>query len=209
MQRPPAAQVWRRLPRLLFGLVLCGVGIAALVRADLGLGPWDVLHQGLSELTGLSIGVITIVVGLVVLAGWIPLGEQLGIGTLLNVIVIGITVDATLLVLDTPEPLWGRTVMMAAGPVLFAVGSGFYIGAGLGPGPRDGLMTGWARRGHPVHLVRLGIEVVVLGLGWMLGGAVGIGTVVFAFGIGPLVQLALKHLSIDPVDPIDTVTGAR
>jgi uncharacterized membrane protein YczE len=181
------------------GLVLCGVGIAALVRAELGLGPWDVLHQGVAELSGVTIGTVTILVGLAVLLLWLPLRERLGLGTLLNVIVIGLTVDATLAILAAPDGLAMRWALLLAGPVLFAVGSGLYIGAGLGPGPRDGLMTGLARRGHPVGLVRLGIEVAALTLGWMLGGTVGIGTVIFAFGIGPLVHIALDRLSLPPI----------
>jgi uncharacterized membrane protein YczE len=193
------AELRARLPRLVFGLGLCGVGIGAMVQADLGLGPWDVLHQGLADGTGISIGVITIGVGLIVLLGWIPLHERLGVGTVLNVILIGLTVDATLAVLDPPEALATRWLLMLAGPVLFALGSGFYIGAGLGPGPRDGLMTGLARRGHPVGVVRLGIEVAVLVIGWMLGGTLGIGTVVFAFGIGPMVHVALARMSLPPV----------
>jgi uncharacterized membrane protein YczE len=193
------AEVRARLPRLILGLVLCGVGIGAMVQADLGLGPWDVLHQGVADRTGISIGVVTVAVGMVVLLGWIPLRERLGVGTVLNAILIGLTVDATLAVLDTPDSLAMRWLLMLAGPVLFALGSGFYIGAGLGPGPRDGLMTGLARRGHPVGVVRLGIEITVLVIGWMLGGTLGVGTVVFAFGIGPMVHVALARMSLPPV----------
>jgi uncharacterized membrane protein YczE len=194
------AEVRARLPRLILGLVLCGVGIGAMVQADLGLGPWDVLHQGVADRTGISIGVVTVAVGMVVLLGWIPLRERLGVGTVLNAILIGLTVDATLAVLDTPDSLAMRWLLMLAGPVLFALGSGFYIGAGLGPGPRDGLMTGLARRGHPVGVVRLGIEVIVLVIGWMLGGTLGVGTVVFAFGIGPMVHVALARMSLPPLE---------
>ncbi len=186
----------RRLPRLLFGLVLCGLGIASMVAADLGLGPWDVLHQGLSRLSGIPIGTVGILVGLVVLGLWLPLRERPGVGTVLNVLVIGIVIDLTLLVLHTPGSLWLRTLMMLAGPLLFAIGSGFYIGAGLGPGPRDGVMTGLARRGVPVGVARAAIEVSVLLAGWLLGGTVGAGTLVFAFGIGPLVHLFLPRLSL-------------
>ena len=186
----------RRLPRLLPGLVLCGLGIASMVAADLGLGPWDVLHQGLSRLTGIPIGTVGILIGLLVLLLWLPLGERPGLGTLLNVVVIGVVIDLTLLVLATPPQLWLRIVMMLAGPVLFAVGSGLYIGAGLGPGPRDGVMTGLARRGIPVGLARAGIEVTVLVGGWLLGGTAGVGTVVFALGIGPLVHLVLPRLRL-------------
>ena len=187
----------RRLPRLLLGLVLCGLGIASMVAGDLGLGPWDVLHQGVSLLTGIPIGTVNILVGLVVLAAWLPLRERPGLGTVLNVLVIGVVIDLTLLVLVTPDSLALRTAMMLAGPLLFGIGSGFYIGAGLGPGPRDGLMTGLARRtGWQVGSVRAGLELSVLLAGWVLGGTVGVGTVVFALGIGPVVQLSLRRWAL-------------
>lgn len=192
----------RRLPRLLLGLVLCGVGIASMVAGDLGLGPWDVLHQGISRRTGVPIGTVNILVGLVVLGSWLPLRERPGLGTVLNVLVIGTVIDLTLLVLSTPESLWLRALMMGAGPVLFGVGSGFYIGAGLGPGPRDGLMTGVARRsGVRVGGVRTGLELTVLLAGWLLGGTVGLGTVVFALGIGPVVQLSLRRWALLDAPP--------
>lgn len=186
----------RRLPRLLLGLVLCGLGIAMMVAGDLGLGPWDVLHQGVTVRTGIPIGTMNILVGLVVLALWWPLGERPGLGTVLNVLVIGSVVDLVLLVVDTPDSMALRATMMASGPVLFGIGSGFYIGAGLGPGPRDGLMTGIARRGLRVGSVRAGLEVTVLAIGWLLGGTVGLGTLWFAFGIGPIVHLSLQRLAL-------------
>lgn len=194
--RPSPSELRRRLPRLLVGLVLCGLGIAVMVAADLGLGPWDVLHQGLSRMTGIPIGTVGILVGIAVLGAWLPLRERPGLGTVLNVLVIGIVIDLTLLVLDTPQALWLRWVMMAAGPVLFGVGSGFYIGTGLGSGPRDGIMTGLARRGLPVGWVRGGLELTVLALGWLLGGTVGVGTVWFAVAIGPIVHVALPRLAL-------------
>lgn len=200
---PPRAEVRRRLPRLLFGLVLCGLGIAVMVAADLGLGPWDVLHQGLSRLTGIPIGTMGILVGIVVLLGWLPLRERLGLGTVLNVVVIGVVIDVTLLWLETPGTLWGRAGLLALGPPLFAVGSGFYIGAGLGPGPRDGLMTGLAKRGFPVGAVRMALELTVLALGWILGGTAGIGTIYFALAIGPMVHVALPPLTL-PDAPVAT-----
>lgn len=193
---PTAAELRRRLPRLLVGLVLCGLGIAGMVAADLGLGPWDVLHQGLSRRTGIPIGTMGILVGVLVLAAWIPLRERPGLGTVLNVLIIGVVIDLTLLVLATPAGLPGRVALLIVGILLFGVGSGFYIGAGLGAGPRDGVMTGLARRGWPVGVARAAIEVTVLTAGWMLGGTVGVGTVLFAAGIGPLVQLALALLTI-------------
>ena len=192
------AVTFDRLWRLNLGLVLCGLGIASMVVADLGLGPWDVLHQGISSRTPIPIGTVGILVGLLVLLGWLPLRERPGTGTVLNVIVIGVVIDLTLLVLPVPSALWVRVVAMLAGPVLFAVGSGFYIGAGLGAGPRDGLMTGMSRRyGWAVGPVRLGIEVVVLVVGFLLGGTAGVGTLVFATTIGPMVAAALPRLAVD------------
>jgi len=158
-----------------------------MVEAGLGLGPWDVFHQGVSQLTGLSIGRIINITGFVVLLGFIPLRERLGLGTILNAIVIGVSADLTSV----------RVVAMVAGPVLIALGSGFYIGAGLGPGPRDGIMTGLAKRGIDVWKARFGIEFVVLLAGLALGGSIGVGTVWFVLGIGPLVQFFLKRLAID------------
>lgn len=187
-----------RIVRLVVGLVLCGAGIAFMVAANLGLGPWDVLHQGISGLTGIPIGRVGIYVGIVVLLMWIPLPERPGVGTVLNVLVIGLVIDGVLLVLDTPDAMAWRIVLLVAGPVLFGIGSGFYIGARLGPGPRDGVMTGLARqRGWPVGRVRTGIELTVLAAGWLLGGTAGIGTVLFAVTIGPLVGYFLPRLEVD------------
>jgi uncharacterized membrane protein YczE len=188
-----------RLWRLLVGLLAFGFGIALMVHADLGLGPWDVLHQGLSERTGIPIGTVGILVGVLVLLLWIPIRERPGIGTVLNVIVIGVVIDLTLLVLDTPDSTALRIVYMVVGTFLFGPGSGLYIGAGLGPGPRDGLMTGLARRGISVRVVRTGIELTVLALGWLLGGSVGVGTVLFALTIGPNVHIFLERLTMPPL----------
>jgi uncharacterized membrane protein YczE len=178
---------------LLLGLVGYGFSMAVMVRAGLGLDPWDVFHQGLAERTGMSFGLVTAVVGVAVLLAWIPLRNRPGVGTVANVIVIALTVDAALAVLPTPSALWVRIAMMLGAVVLNAISTVLYIGAGLGPGPRDGLMTGLvARTGLSVRLVRTSIEATVLAVGWLLGGTVGIGTVVYAFGIGPLVQLVLR-----------------
>lgn len=196
---PPSDELRRRLPRLLGGLVLFGVGIALMVRADLGLAPWDVLAQGISERADLAIGTVTILVGVVVLLLWLPIRERPGLGTALNVLVIGLVVDATLSVLDAPEPLWARALFLTVGIFLFGPGSGFYIGAGLGPGPRDGLMTGLARRGGSVRVVRTGIELTVLAVGAVLGGSVGIGTVLFALTVGPNVHWFLDRMSLPEV----------
>jgi uncharacterized membrane protein YczE len=196
---PPATEVRRRLPRLLLGLVVCGVGIALIVLGDLGLDSWNVLHQGITEQTGVSIGVVTMLVGLAMFAVSLPLGERIGIGTVLNVVLIGLTIDATLAVLDAPQATWLRWACLVGGVVVFGIGSGFYIGAGLGPGPRDSVMTALAARGLRIGVARTGIEVTVLVVGWLLGGSVGVGTVLFALTIGPLVAFFLRRLTLPPV----------
>lgn len=186
--------------RLLFGLTLFGLGLALMVISDLGLSPWDVLHQGISRQTGIPIGTVVIITGFAVLLLWIPLHERIGIGTIANAIVIGLVLDGALLVLpETLENVVLRWVALLAGVVIVAIGSGFYIGAGLGPGPRDGLMTGLARRGISIAWARAWIEITALVTGWLLGGTVGVGTVLFAFGMGPLVQFFLRRLSLIPV----------
>ena len=201
VQTPPAAEVRLRVPRLLFGLVVCGIGLALIIRADLGLDSWNVLHQGIERQTGISIGMVTILVGFAMFAITLPLGQQIGLGTILNVLLIGATIDLVLWPLDEPESGVVAWAFLIGGTVLFAVGSGFYIGAGLGPGPRDGVMTALAARGLSVGAVRTGIEIVVLALGWLLGGSVGVGTVLFALAIGPLVAFFLRRLSLTPVAP--------
>ena len=201
---PSQAQLRHRLPRLLFGLVLFGIGIAILVIADLGLAPWEVLHQGISERTGIPIGTVGIITGVCVLFLWIPLRERPGVGTIANVLLIGIVIDVTLwLAPESAGGTWVQWALLISGTLVIAIGSGFYIGAGLGPGPRDGLMTGLGHRGVPIGLARAVIELGVLGIGWMMGGTVGVGTVVFAFGVGPLVGWILPVLSLeDLVAPI-------
>lgn len=192
----PWGETLRRLPQVLIGLIVFGVGIALMVVADLGLAPWDVLHQGISERTDLGIGTVIIAVGVLVVLGFVPLRERVGLGTLLNAIVIGLAANATLGVLDEPDALPIRIASMIAGPVIIAIGSGLYIGAGLGPGPRDGLMTGIARRGVPIWKARTVIEIVVLATGIALGGTVGIGTLWFAAGIGPMIGWFLPRLTL-------------
>ncbi|OBA96464.1 hypothetical protein A5662_17915 [Mycobacteriaceae bacterium 1482268.1] len=178
---------------LLVGLTGYGFSMALMVRAGLGLDPWDVFHQGLSRRTGMTIGIASAVAGVAVLLGWIPLRNRPGIGTIANVIVIAVTVDASLALLPTPTALPVRAVMMVGAVVLNAISTVAYIGAGLGPGPRDGLMTGLViRTGLSVRLIRTSIEATVLFVGWMLGGTVGVGTVLYAFGIGPLVQFFVR-----------------
>jgi uncharacterized membrane protein YczE len=178
---------------LLLGLMGYGFSMAVMVRAGLGLDPWDVFHQGLAGRTGMTIGIASAVVGVAVLLAWIPLRNRPGIGTVANVIVIAVTVDAGLAFLPEPTGLPVRIAMMLGAVLLNAISTVLYIGAGLGPGPRDGLMTGLvARTGLSVRLVRTSIEATVLTVGWLLGGTVGVGTLVYAFGIGPLVQLVLR-----------------
>lgn len=180
-----------RLPQLLAGLVAYGASIALQVRARLGLDPWDVFHQGLSRHAGLAIGTCTIVVGAAVLLLWIPLRQRPGVGTVCNVIVIGVAVNAFLRVLPTPHALAIRWIDLLAGILLCGLATGAYIGAGLGPGPRDGLMVGLARRGPSIRLVRTSIELSVLFAGYLLGGTVGIGTLLFAVSIGPLAHVTI------------------
>jgi uncharacterized membrane protein YczE len=182
-----------------------------LVVARLGLDPWDVLHQGLHRSVGGQVGTWTDIVGVVVLLGWIPLRQRPGVGTVANVILIGLVVNAGLAVLPSPHGTAVRWTEMLAAVLLNAVATGLYIGAGKGPGPRDGLMTGIAGRGHSIRLVRTGIEVTVLVAGWLLGGTVGVGTVVYALAIGPLVHLTLPLLAVRSADaagsPAPTVRG--
>jgi uncharacterized membrane protein YczE len=192
----PADRAPERIARCVFGLALFGIGIALIIRGDLGAAPWDVFHTGVSELTGIPVGSVIILVGVALLVLWIPLREQPGLGTVLNAIEIGLVVDLVLPLLPEPEALAGRTAMMLGGVVVIAVGSGLYIGAGLGPGPRDGLMTGIARRWMSIRTARTGIEIIVLLIGVALGGSIGVGTAVFALAIGPLVQLFLPHLTM-------------
>ncbi len=188
----------RRLTQLLFGLILYGVSDSLLVLARLGLDPWDVFHQGLSRHTGIPIGTWSILVGVAVLFLWIPLRQRPGIGTLLNAILIGAVMDVILGVFAPPEALWLRVVLLAAGVFLCGVATGAYIGAGLGPGPRDGVMMGLAARGYSLRKARTAIEVTVLVAGWLLGGSVGIGTLVYALGIGPLAHVFIPLFTVRP-----------
>jgi uncharacterized membrane protein YczE len=181
-----------RLPGLLAGLVLFGFGIALMAEAGVGLGPWEAFHQGLSRLTGLELGTVSIALGLPILALWWPLGERPGVGTLLNVVLIGSATNVGLAVLPTFDQVAVQLLVMLLGVVVIGVGSGLYLAADLGPGPRDGLMTGLHKRfGWSIRRSRTLVELSVLLLGFLLGGTIGVGTVVFALGIGPLVQLAL------------------
>jgi uncharacterized membrane protein YczE len=205
---PSRRELARRLPRLCLGLVVMGVGIAPVIEAELGVSPWDVLHQGLSDVSGLSFGLVVVLVGMVVLLAWIPLRQRAGVGTVINTLTVGFIVNGMLAVLPDVDSLWIRWTMLVGGVVVTALGMALYIGAGLGPGPRDGLMTAIAARGHPLWLVRTIIELLALAVGFALGGDVGIGTVLFAFGIGPIGHwfLVRLHLGVGGVDPDPTAT---
>ncbi len=193
----------RRLVQLYAGLVLYGLSMALLVRSGLGVMPWDVLHQGLARQLGWSLGVVTIVVGALVLLAWVPLRERPGLGTVSNVVVIGLALDAALAVLPEPGSLPVRVALVPAGILLNAVATAAYIGVHLGPGPRDGLMTGLVRRtGRSVRLVRTSIEVTVVAAGWLLGGTLGVATVLYALSIGPLVHALLPRLSVRRPVPV-------
>jgi uncharacterized membrane protein YczE len=193
----------RRLPLLLVGLVCLGSGIAGTLRADLGLSPYDVLHQGIADRTGLSFGLVVVLVGIAVLLLWIPLRQRPGVGTVINTLAVGFITNGVYDMLPEPASTVEQWLLLLGGLVVTALGVGLYIGCGLGPGPRDGLMTGIAARGHPVWIVRTLLELAALGCGAALGGTVGIGTAVFAFGIGPLGHLFLHrfHLGVDADDP--------
>jgi uncharacterized membrane protein YczE len=194
---PAALTTVRRWGQLILGLFLYGIAVGLLVRADVGLDPWTVFAQGLEVQTGLSLGLISVLIGVVVLLLWIPLRQRPGIGTVLNVLIIGVMLDVTLFVVDTPELLWLKWLMFAAGLTLLALATGLYLGARFGPGPRDGLMTGMhARFGWTVWKVRAGVEITVLTIGWLLGGTVGFGTIAFALLIGPMVGWALPRLRV-------------
>jgi uncharacterized membrane protein YczE len=187
----------RRLAQLYIGLILYGSSSALMVRSHLGLDPWDVFHQGVSRRIGWSIGTVVIVVGALVLVSWIPLRQWPGLGTLSNVVLVGASLDWALALLPTPGVLAVRIGYLTAGILLCGVATGLYIGANFGPGPRDGLMTGIARRtGWSIRLTRTGIEASVLLAGFLLGGTVGVGTVVYAVTIGPLAQVFLRRFAI-------------
>ena len=201
----------RRLLQLFIGLVLYGASMALMLRAALGLDPWDVFHQGLATQADLSIGKVVNLVGLAVLLLWIPLKQRPGIGTVANVILIGTAMDLTLSVLPAIEGLALQVAALLFSVVANGIAGALYIGAGLGPGPRDGRMTGLARRtGWSLRLVRTGIELTVLGFGWLLGGTVGVGTLLYAFTIGPLVQIFLPMVTIrDPKSNTQETTPVK
>ncbi|WP_172120570.1 YczE/YyaS/YitT family protein [Actinomyces faecalis] len=189
-----AGRLPRRLCQLLVGQVLLGASQGMLVRSCLGNAPWDVFHQGVSLHSGMSIGTVTIIVGVLVLLAWIPLRIWPGLGTVLNAVLIGLSLDVTVSLLPVWQHAGARTALMVMGVLLNGLAGGLYIGAQFGPGPRDGLMTGLhARTGVSMRLVRTGVEVSVVLIGWALGGIIGVGTVVYALAIGPLTQFFLER----------------
>lgn len=193
-----AGRLPRRLAQLAVGLWLYGASMAMVIRAALGLDPWDVFHAGVMAHVGMTFGEVVIVVGFLVLLLWIPLRQMPGLGTVANVVLIGVATDATLAMLSAPDGLLARGALLVGGITLNGLAGALYIGAQLGPGPRDGLMTGLARRtGRSIRLVRTSLEVTVLVVGFLLGGQVGLGTVLYAVGIGPLVQLFLPWTIVE------------
>jgi uncharacterized membrane protein YczE len=186
----------QRLTRCILGLALFGLGISMFVTARLGLAPWDVFHQGVSKHTGIHLGWVIEIVGFLLLLLWIPLRQRPGVGTILNAIEIGLVVDIIGDRLPSTDRLIPRLIYVVGAVSVIAIGSGLYIGAGLGAGPRDGIMVGLAARGHSVRLARTILEVVVLAAGIALGGHVGIGTVAFIVGIGPMVHVLIPMLAL-------------
>jgi uncharacterized membrane protein YczE len=203
-----AGRLGRRVPQLAVGLVLYGVSLAMMVRARIGLAPWDVLHSGIARLVPLDLGQVVVVMSFVVLLAWIPLREVPGLGTIANSLVVGFSADGTLAVLPDAHTMWLKVPLMLGGVVLCAAATAMYMGSRFGRGPRDGLMTGLARRtGLSVRVVRTAIEVSVVALGWAIGGSVGVGTVVYALAIGPLVQPMLPWFEVELRRPGSALAG--
>jgi uncharacterized membrane protein YczE len=213
---PFRVRTFRRLIQLYAGLAGYGVSMALMVAAGLGNQPWDVFHQGLGGRIRLSFGTVSVIVGAVVLLLWIPLRQRPGLGTVSNVFVVGLIANLASDVLPDPKVLPARIGYLVAGILLCAVASGLYIGARFGPGPRDGLMTGLAARGVSIRLARTGVEVTVVAAGWLLGGRLGVGTLVYALAIGPLVQVFLPRFTVtgpapstDPAGEVAATAGAN
>ena len=204
---PDARELRRRLPPLIVGLFALGFAIAVSVRARLGVAPWDVLHQGIANKTGLSFGLVIVLVGFVVLLAWIPLRQRMGLGTVLNALTVGLIANLGLYLIPAPHLLAVRVPMLLASVVMNGVGGGLYIGSGLGPGPRDGLMTAIARRGHRIWVVRTLLECSVLVAGSVLGGHVGVGTVLLALTIGPATHAGLRRFHLPVRDEAPEVLG--
>jgi uncharacterized membrane protein YczE len=189
-------RVVERLARCAFGLFLFGLGITFFIRAQLGLAPWDVFHTGVSDKTDVAVGTIIIVVGVILLLLWIPLRQRPGVGTVMNAVEIGLVVNLTKPIIGEPDHVVGRLALMLAGLAIVGLGSAIYIGSGLGAGPRDGLMLGLSERGVSIRVARTVIELTVLVTGIVLGGPIGLGTVAFALGIGPIVQVLLPRFDL-------------
>ncbi|WP_298036169.1 membrane protein YczE [uncultured Microbacterium sp.] len=187
----------RRITQLLVGLFLYGIGIAFMIRGAIGAAPWDVLSQGVARHVPLTFGTITILISIVVLLLWLPLRQRFGIGTVLNALLVGPSADVGLLLIPVNQSLWLRIGFFIFGLLVLSAATGLYIGAHFGPGPRDGLMTGLhARTGWPIWVVRTGLEVTVVAVGWSLGGNVGIGTLAFALLVGPLCQYFMRIFAV-------------
>ena len=186
-------KILKRLPKCFFGLFLCGIGLAFTIEAKLGLNPWDVFHDGFSQLINVRIGFAGVITGFIVLLGWIPLKQKPFLGTILNILTIGNVLDLTMYFIPTPQEIWIRHIYLYFGTVLFAMGVGIYIGSGLGPGPRDGIMTGIAKRGPSVRATRIGIDFTAFLTGVLLGGSYGYGTIFMVIVVGPIVQFSLKR----------------
>ncbi|HEV2344189.1 MAG TPA: hypothetical protein VGS97_08865 [Actinocrinis sp.] len=197
----PHDQPAARLVQLTLGLLVYGVSEALMLAPSVGVDPWDVFHTGLARITGIPVGTVLMLIGGVVLLLWIPLRQSPGVGTVANIFVIGVAIDVLLVVMPVPHAFWLRWGEFVAGVALNAVATGLYIGAGLGAGPRDGLTTGLGRRGRSIRVARTGIELSVLAAGWLLGGNVGAGTVVYAVGIGPLVHVTIPWFARERVWP--------
>ncbi|WP_460853106.1 membrane protein YczE [Nocardioides montaniterrae] len=193
-----AGRLGRRIPQLLVGLWIYGLSMAMMIRSGLGLDPWDVFHAGIAAHVDLTFGTIVVITGAFVLLLWIPIRQAPGLGTITNVILIGVATDVSLATIDRPAGILARTLLLLGGIGLNGLAGALYIGAQLGPGPRDGLMTGLvARTGWPIRVVRTGLEVTVLVIGFLLGGTVGLGTVLYAVAIGPIVQELLPRLLVE------------
>ena len=191
-----------RLFQLAAGLLLYGVSEALMLAPAVGVDPWDVFHTGLARITGIPVGTVLILIGGLVLMLWIPLRQRPGLGTVANIVVIGAVVDVLLATMPAPHAFWLRWAMFIAGVLLNGVATGLYIGAGLGAGPRDGLTTGLAARGRSIRVARTGIELSVLIAGWLLGGNVGAGTLIYAVGIGPLVHVTIPWFAREAANPV-------
>jgi uncharacterized membrane protein YczE len=204
---PSGRELVRRLPPLLAGIALISLGTSLSVRAHIGLAPWDVFHQGVSKRTGLSLGWVIVVVGFIVLLAWIPLHQRLGIGTIINTVLVGALVKVFLPHIGAPDLMAVRVAMLIGAIVAFGVGGGLYIGTALGPGPRDGLMTAITARGHRLWAVRTVLELSVLVVGWSLGGNVGVGTPIIALSLGPVVHFTVRRFHLPVPAGSDEVLG--